>query len=208
VDQSNPRLPFSWIGGDLALDFQNTVSWSSAGLAEERLRSYADLAAWAAEARLLPRAQAMLEVAARHPRSASRAFAEAYRLRRELHNVLSAVAKGRPPEEGAMRGLNVAISRALRRRRLELKGGRFDWRWQGIDSGLRLPVLEVAWSAARLLPSADMADLRACANDECGWLFIDRSRRHNRRWCEMGACGSRDKAKRYYRKVRAGLRAS
>jgi predicted RNA-binding Zn ribbon-like protein len=56
----------------------------------------------------------------------------------------------------------------------------------------------VAWSAARLLTSAEVARVRTCANEDWGWLFVDRSRRGNRRWCDMGECGSRDKARRYY----------
>jgi predicted RNA-binding Zn ribbon-like protein len=200
---SEPRLPFSWVGGDLALDFHNTVSWSSDELSQERLRDFADLAAWAAEAGLLRRTQPIGAAAAADSPAARRAYAEAFRFRRQLHEVLTALARKRRPDAAALRGLDAGVARALRKRRLELEGKRFVWRWEDTDSGLRLPVLEAAWAAARLLTSADLADLRACANPECGWLFIDRSRRHNRRWCEMGACGSRAKAKRYYRRVRA-----
>jgi predicted RNA-binding Zn ribbon-like protein len=37
----------------------------------------------------------------------------------------------------------------------------------------------------------------------CGWLFVDRSRNGNRRWCDMRTCGSRDKMRRYYRSKRS-----
>jgi predicted RNA-binding Zn ribbon-like protein len=33
-------------------------------------------------------------------------------------------------------------------------------------------------------------------------LFLDRSRRHNRRWCDMLVCGSRAKARAYYARRR------
>jgi predicted RNA-binding Zn ribbon-like protein len=65
------------------------------------------------------------------------------------------------------------------------------------------PILAaVAWSAAGILASPDLRLLRECASPECGWLFVDRSRRKNRRWCEMSECGNRAKARRYYRRHR------
>ena len=35
-----------------------------------------------------------------------------------------------------------------------------------------------------------------CPGRDCGWLFLDASGR--RRWCSMGACGSREKMRRMY----------
>lgn len=46
--------------------------------------------------------------------------------------------------------------------------------------------------------------LRTCANDDCGWLFIDESRNHSRQWCSMASCGSRAKMSRYRNRRRAG----
>jgi predicted RNA-binding Zn ribbon-like protein len=45
--------------------------------------------------------------------------------------------------------------------------------------------------------AASPEKVRTCGNSGCDWLFIDRSRNHSRRWCDMGACGSRAKMQRY-----------
>jgi predicted RNA-binding Zn ribbon-like protein len=45
--------------------------------------------------------------------------------------------------------------------------------------------------------------LKHCAADDCGWLFLDRSRNHARRWCDMKVCGNNAKARRFYRRHRA-----
>ncbi len=65
--------------------------------------------------------------------------------------------------------------------------------------------------AARALVLAHdaMADgtwdrLGACRSDDCGWVFIDRSKSHSRQWCSMGECGSRAKARAYRARRRAG----
>ena len=42
--------------------------------------------------------------------------------------------------------------------------------------------------------------VKACARDTCRWLFYDTTRNHSRTWCTSTTCGSREKAKRYYRR--------
>ncbi len=44
------------------------------------------------------------------------------------------------------------------------------------------------------------ARVKACARDSCRWLFYDTTRNHSRTWCTSTTCGSREKAKRYYRR--------
>jgi CGNR zinc finger/Putative stress-induced transcription regulator len=44
------------------------------------------------------------------------------------------------------------------------------------------------------------ARVKARARDSCRWLFYDTTRNHSRTWCTDTTCGSREKAKRYYRR--------
>ena len=55
----------------------------------------------------------------------------------------------------------------------------------------------VARSAADLLTSDDLGRVRECAGERCNWLFIDRSKNHSRRWCDMQDCGNVAKVRRY-----------
>ncbi len=57
--------------------------------------------------------------------------------------------------------------------------------------------------AVELAFSAEKRRVRVCGN--CGWLFIDRTRNANKRWCTANPCGSRTKARRYYARKRASL---
>jgi predicted RNA-binding Zn ribbon-like protein len=56
----------------------------------------------------------------------------------------------------------------------------------------------LACAAVELARTADLAQLRACPVGEggCGWLFLDRSRNHSRRWCTMDDCGTHAKSRR------------
>jgi hypothetical protein len=43
-----------------------------------------------------------------------------------------------------------------------------------------------------------------CCSDSCHWAFVDRSKNHSRRWCSMGDCGAREKARAYRARRRSG----
>jgi len=55
----------------------------------------------------------------------------------------------------------------------------------------------------RLSETARLDRLKLCDSDECGWMFYDRSKPGNRRWCSSARCGNRQKT-RAYRRRRAG----
>src|SRR5207302_22567 len=59
-------------------------------------------------------------------------------------------------------------------------------------------------SAADLLVSGEAQRVRRCASETCDWLFLDTSRNHSRRWCDMSGCGNRAKARRHYARAKAG----
>jgi predicted RNA-binding Zn ribbon-like protein len=44
--------------------------------------------------------------------------------------------------------------------------------------------------------------LKSCASDECKWVFFDRSKPGNRRWCSSALCGNRQKTRAYRRRQR------
>lgn len=79
-------------------------------------------------------------------------------------------------------------------------GAAFAWKWVGEGSNLAAPFWPIAIAAAELLASRDLALVRECRSHTCRWLFLDTSKNHSRRWCDMGTCGNRLKARRYYRK--------
>lgn len=49
-----------------------------------------------------------------------------------------------------------------------------------------------------LLAIAGQLDrLKACADPDCGWIFLDRSKPGSRRWCSSTGCGNRQKTRAY-----------
>jgi len=80
-------------------------------------------------------------------------------------------------------------------------GYRWDWREEeGRPMRLLWPVVR---SAAELLTGSELARVKFCPGEGCGWLFLDTTRNGTRRWCEMDVCGSRAKMRRYHQRRRA-----
>jgi predicted RNA-binding Zn ribbon-like protein len=55
----------------------------------------------------------------------------------------------------------------------------------------------------RLADTKQLGRLKMCASEECHWVFFDRSKPANRRWCNSALCGNRQKT-RAYRERRRG----
>jgi predicted RNA-binding Zn ribbon-like protein len=58
----------------------------------------------------------------------------------------------------------------------------------------------------RISDGGRLERVKTCDSDECRWVFYDRSKPSNRRWCSSERCGNREKT-RTYRRRHAGLPA-
>jgi predicted RNA-binding Zn ribbon-like protein len=64
----------------------------------------------------------------------------------------------------------------------------------------------LALHALDLLQTMPPDRLRRCDDDGCGWLFLDTTRNHSRRWCSSRDCGNRDRVRRHYTRSRTTAR--
>ncbi len=199
TQDAEKQEPFEFSGGALCLDFANTVA-DRPRYDKEDLGDFTDLLRWAAEAGTLDeeKRHRLAREAKRRPRPARQAFRHAVTLRESLYRVFSELAGGGRPDDDDLEELNRFLAVALRHLHVEPVGNGFGWAWS--PSGTRFDHLlwPVARSAAELLTSQEADRVRECASDRCSWLFVDRSRTHRRRWCDMKVCGNRAKARRHY----------
>ncbi|WP_394845284.1 CGNR zinc finger domain-containing protein [Pendulispora brunnea] len=188
---------FTFVGGALCLDFVNTSSWNGEAEIKEWLTDAAALAGWARAAKL-PEARAISEEGA--PASL---INDAKRLRLVLRRLLLPLAHGHEPSEAALRAFEREAKRTLSaaqlspRSRETRESPHLALVWP--DDAPGCGVLErVTWSALALVRSRRrLHALRECEGDACGWLFVDTSRNHLRRWCEMRTCGGAAKARAF-----------
>jgi predicted RNA-binding Zn ribbon-like protein len=74
---------------------------------------------------------------------------------------------------------------------------KFAWGWGSSQTEADLPVWILSLETSALLTSEAISRLRACGSETCRWLFLDTSKNHTRRWCDMKVCGNRMKARRF-----------
>jgi predicted RNA-binding Zn ribbon-like protein len=138
------------------------------------------------------------------PAAARRVLRRTHALRQALHVVLLDVAAGAAPNAEQLRLLEAEVARIPLRLTLSPDGG-LDWQWDDPEAPIVLDrvLWPVVWHAVDLLRAPDgVRHVKSCAADTCGWLFLDESRRGNRKWCDMADCGNRAKVRRYYRRHR------
>jgi len=193
------------LGGRLSLDFVNTADWHASDHPVEFLTSYPDLVAWSQHVGILTvhQVQHLLEEAASHPVDATVVLERAVALREAIYRIFSAISHGRPPQAADLATFNAELSGALAQSRIVSTAEGFAWDWAGAEDALDWMLWPVVHDAADLLTSEELYRVGQCADDRCGWLFLDTSRNRSRRWCSMENCGNRAKARRHYKRQRA-----
>jgi predicted RNA-binding Zn ribbon-like protein len=181
------------LGGALCLDFVNTVDPRLEPPQEEFLAGFVELANWGSYVRVLSVSQrrTMLAEAAADPGAAAAAHRRAIELREALYRLFRTPQR---PSLDALMTLNEELQRAAVS--VERRQGAYElvWRQGSVVDGL---LGGIARSAVDLLTSHELECVRECAGDGCGWLFLDTSKAHRRRWCSMAVCGNRAKARRH-----------
>ena len=203
VTTSTP--PFAFLGGDPSLDLVNTVAWTKHGLVHERLTSYEALIEWAEGAEVIAGSvgTGLRRRAKFRTHQAAETLTRAWEVRAILRRVFAPEATGND-RESSLAAFNALLREALQRLEVgygEGHGSRvspagMQWSWRGTDDSLDSPLWPVVWSAAMLLVSQEASLIRQCGGQDCGWVYVDRSRNGLRRWCRMETCGTRAKSRR------------
>jgi predicted RNA-binding Zn ribbon-like protein len=192
------------LGGRLCLAFVNSILWRRSAEPNDLLVDYPATVAYLVRVGLLDESQraALHDAAAAHPVVARRVHAQAIALREALFGLLSAIAHDERPAAADLTALTSTLHDGLAHLSVTASDdGTLVASWRGADQRLDWPIWEVAGSAAALVLSDEPSWLKQCPGDRCGWLFIDRSRSHSRRWCTSTMCGNRDRARRHYQRT-------
>jgi predicted RNA-binding Zn ribbon-like protein len=94
-----------------------------------------------------------------------------------------------------MRILNQAMNVAGRLQLFERQNGlqiafvptNYGWDWI---------VAEIVRSFAEALEGGETARIKICRNDDCRWVFYDRTKGKTRCWCSDKSCGNRERVRR------------
>ena len=189
-----PRL----LGGNLCLDFVNTIEERRGRHPQDFLPSAEALVHWSGHVSILQPAQAarLIRKAARSPKAATGYWKQAVALREAVYGIFVAIARNARFGEKDLGILKQRYLEGVKAADLSATAHGYHWQWNAPNQALDTIGWRVAQAAVELLSSEELRRVKECPN--CGWLFVDVSKNHSRRWCSMEGCGSRVKARRQY----------
>jgi predicted RNA-binding Zn ribbon-like protein len=160
---------------------------------------------WAKKKNILDKlkVQAFLRDAEIRPIEARQALQQAITFREILYRILVSVVRKEKPLEVDLAELNHQLKTYTCGASIVETTDGFDWKWN-INEETVDPILwPITLSIIKLLTSEDRKRLGQCADEQgCGWIFLDQSKNHSRRWCDIRDCGNRAKQRRHYQKER------
>jgi predicted RNA-binding Zn ribbon-like protein len=195
---------FVFIGGQMCLDFANTLGGLRGGVTREYLSDYDDLVAWSQQAGSITEnhATSLLLEADQHPSEAAAVLESARALREVIYRIFAAVATEIQPTKADLTVLNAELGNAMASGRVIPVANGFGWEWSSDQYALDQMFGPIARSAADLLTSRELGLVRECTSATCSWLFVDHTKNHRRRWCTMTGCGNVAKVRRHRQRQR------
>ena len=178
------RDGFRFRGGCNAIDLPATLQARLSPSPRELLNAPDDLARWLVSAGMAGSA----------PKTMAKDLATARGLREAIY-VLAGARSG-IEAEAARETLNRIAAGAAAVPRLQADG---TMRLEGTAGAL---LVTLAREAVQLFGSDAIRLIRQCQSPICTLYFIDTSRRGDRRWCSMSACGNNAKVNEFRRRKR------
>jgi predicted RNA-binding Zn ribbon-like protein len=170
------------------------VAPGSLALVEEFLRSRnavtsaADLGRWCADRDLTA------DAAPGPADVTAEAYERALRLREALRSLMLAN-NGGPADPDAAALVNAEIEACGLRPEVAADGSGL--RWRHSETGLRAALLTGVVTA---MADGTWPRMKACAADDCGYVFYDRTRNKSGRWCDVAGCGANARMRAYRRR--------
>jgi predicted RNA-binding Zn ribbon-like protein len=198
---------FQLVAGHLALDFANTLDYRyDPDRLIDLLPSYERFLAFCRQSEVITAAQMRKLLDGLSESDSQRVLKEVIELREALYFLILSAAHGRSPDESYLRAVNRFLSGARAVDEVVWRKRRFVRSFGDVTERPDAPLRQVVDAAVVLITSSDIYyNVRECSEKTCRWFFLDRSRNHSRRWCDMQLCGNRSKAKRFYARARDGV---
>jgi predicted RNA-binding Zn ribbon-like protein len=195
---------FQLVAGHLALDFANTLDYRyDPDRLIDLLPSYERFLAFCRQSGVITAAQMRKLLDGLSESDSQRVLKEVIECREALYFLILSAVHDRRPDESHLRALNGFLSETRAVDEIVWHKRRFVRGLRDVTERPDGPLRQVVDAAAALITSSDIYNVRECIEKSCRWFFLDRSRNHSRRWCDMQLCGNRSKAKRFYTRTRA-----
>lgn len=213
VRRGGKRTPqgfrFELSGGDISLDLVNTVDMRPLESRKELLATYSSVCSWARQSALITAGQEseLIGRASRHKHKAEAARKKFVETRECLFAMLMALTEGQKISKELRQAWTQLAHHAIAQHELVEHHRGLAWRNAANRHDFDFMLWPIIHAAVALLTGPQSERIRRCAAETCDWMFLDTSKRGNRRWCDMTVCGNRAKARRFYLRTKASKEA-
>ena len=201
VSELHPA-PFELVAGHPALELVNTLDSRFSPNPKDLIPNYEDLLRLTTQLELLTAEQARRLARTVSEQEARLVLAWTVELREALAAIFYTRMAGNKPPAAEVAILQRHFRAAALHRSLQAGNTHLEWTWAGAERKAEFPLWTLAQAAADLLVSKDAEWVKDCGAPTCRWLFLDLSKNHTRRWCDMKICGNRMKARRHQARLK------
>jgi len=177
-------VEFSFVCGDLALDFVGTRKRRRDAVPEETLRTPASLRSWLAESGVVDTDCGQAELTA------------AIALREAIYALVTSRLSDSPYDGNALTLVHGVARGPAVITQLTAAGHR-------TEGTAEQAMSSIARHAIGRLSGPDAERMRECSLPECTMVYLDHSRGGRREWCAMETCGNKIKARAYRARKKA-----
>jgi predicted RNA-binding Zn ribbon-like protein len=189
---------FQLVAGHLALDFANTLDYRfDPKRRVELLKDYGSVLEFVQQSGVITRRQARLRLLQTRNAEGRVTLRHAIELREAIDSLARSIVLGVSPRGSCLKTLNSFLKNAQATECLVWRRSEFVRTYTNRAATPSAPLGPIIEAAAELLTSPQRHSIRECADPSCRWLFLDHSKNHSRRWCDMRTCGNRWKVQRF-----------
>jgi len=203
----NKPMKWKFIAGDISLNFTNSVGGRILNngdpikykIIADKLESYTDLIEWGKEIGILNKSDfvAFEPLNLRDDKSSTNIFKRAISLREAIYKIMICIISNLEPRQEDIDLLNSECVNARENQKLIFESNQIIWDIQKETTKPDFILWQLALSAAELLTGGRINRIKNCPGENCGWLFIDKSKNGSRQWCDMKDCGNLAKVRRF-----------
>lgn len=190
---------FQLVAGHLALDFANTLDYRyDPDRLIELFPTYERFLAFCKQTGILSMPQVRKLLVNTSVSDGQHTLRQVIKFREAFYSLILSTVNGENPTETHLTTFNSFLTSTRVPNRITWHKREFVLSYHDLTEKPAAPLWPIIDAAAVLLTSTDLHIIRECGEKHCRWLFLDRSRNHSRRWCDMRLCGNRSKAQRFY----------
>ncbi len=187
---------YKLIGGQLCLDFVNTISYRNKDKAHDWLDHTENIAIWAVETNILNQKEVKeLSLKLKHEKKYQKQIIRLKEIRAMIYGIFTRIINNKTPLKKDMVLFNTLMGETMSRLSVTHEHGKFYLQSPGRQNSFLKIQDAIIKSVVETLTKSDLTRIKQCS--ACFWLYEDKSKNRSRRWCVMEDCGNRHKVNQF-----------